>query len=84
MTLTADNVVPTEVSEDATATRDIATMPARNVIFAAAAMAESVVVAAWQIVLAGANASESDLVQILLRVELVQGVLQRMAARGIP
>jgi hypothetical protein len=90
VTLAADNVAPTEVSETvhsvaaAAAARDVFPVPARDVIFAAAAMPDSVCAAAWQIVLAGANASERDLVQILLCVELVQGVLQRMAAREFP
>ena len=61
-----------------------AAVPARNVIFAAAALPDSVGAAAWQIIHAAADASEGDLLKILQCVESVFGVFRRMAAPGVP
>ena len=78
---------------DADAHVDAATVPARNVIFAAAAVPARNVIfaaaalpgaAAWQIIHAAADASEGDLLKILQCVESVFGVLRRMAAPGVP
>jgi hypothetical protein len=80
----ADADADADANADDDAYVDAAAVPARNVIFAAAALPDSVGAAAWQIIHAAADASEGDLLKILQCVESVFGVLRRMAAPGVP